>query len=419
MNVLVMGSGVIGVTTAWYLARAGHEVTVVDRLDTPATETSYANAGMLSFDYSTPWGAPGVPLKAVKWMLQDISPLYFSPGDLDTRALGWMLKMLGQCTAEAFEVNKERMLRVARYSAECFRELNRELSLDYDMRMKGTLEVFRSHRELDAAAKDVAVLERCNVPHEMVDVATCIRHEPALANVQEKIVGGLYLPGDGTGDCFKFTNALANECRKLGVVFRMNTEILSIDVAGGRVMSVTTSAGALTADKYVVALGTYAPALLDNIGIRLPIYPLKGYSLTMPILDERRAPVSTVMDQKYKVAVTRFDDRIRVGGIAEIAGFNKALTPKRRGAIEFSVRDLFPGAGDLERAEFWTGLRPMTPDSVPILGETRYDNLVLNSGHGTLGWTMSLGASRFVADVVTGRTPDIDPDGLSVARYHR
>jgi len=417
MKVLVLGSGVIGVTTAWYLAKSGNEVTVVDRLDTPATETSYANAGMLSFDYSTPWGAPGVPLKAIKWMLQDISPLYFNLRDFDLNTIRWMLKMLGQCSARAFDVNKERMLRVARYSAECFRELNQELTLDYDMRMKGTLEVFRSQKEMDAAAGDVAVLERCHVPHEMVDVDACIRHEPALANVKEKIVGGLYLPGDGTGDCYKFTNALAEECRRLGVTFMMNTEIRSIETARGKVTSVKTSAGELKADKYVVALGTYAPLLLDKIGIRLPIYPLKGYSLTMPIIDESKAPVSTVMDQKYKVAVTRFDDRIRVGGIAEITGFNKELNPKRRSAIEFSVRDLFPGGGDVDKAEFWTGLRPMTPDSVPILGETPYDNLILNSGHGTLGWTMSLGSSRFVADIVNGKKPDISPDGLSMARY--
>ena len=417
MKVLVLGSGVVGVTTAWYLAKSGNEVTVVDRLDTPATETSYANAGMLSFDYSTPWGAPGVPLKAIKWMLQDISPLYFHLRDFDLNTIRWMIKMLGQCSASAFDINKERMLRVARYSGDCFRELNKELTLDYDVRMKGTLEVFRSQKEMDSAASDVAILERCQVPHEMVDVNTCIKQEPALANVKEKIVGGLYLPGDGTGDCYKFTNALAEECKKLGVRFMMGTEIQSIETGNGTITGVKTTAGELTADKYVVALGSYAPFLLGKIGIDLPIYPLKGYSLTMPIIDESKAPVSTVMDQKYKVAVTRFDDRIRVGGIAEISSYNKELNPKRRGAIEFSVRDLFPGAGDVDGAELWTGLRPMTPDSVPILGETQYDNLILNSGHGTLGWTMSLGSSKFVADIVNGKAPDIDPDGLSVARY--
>ena len=417
MKVLVLGSGVVGVSTAWYLAKAGHEVTVVDRLDTPATETSYANAGMLSFDYSTPWGAPGVPLKAIKWMMQDISPLYFSLKDFDLNTIGWMMKMLGQCTHKAFDVNKERMLRVARYSAQCFHELNEEVALDYDVRMKGTLEVFRSQKEMDGAQGDVEILKKCDVPHEMIDVAGCIKHEPALGNVKEKIVGGLYLPGDGTGDCYKFTNALAEQCKKLGVNFMMETEINSIETAAGSITGVQTSAGKLTADKYVVALGTYSPFILGKIGIKTPIYPLKGYSLTMPITDESKAPVSTVMDQKYKVAVTRFDDRIRVGGIAEIANHNKDLVQKRRASIEYTVKDLFPGGGDVEAAEFWTGLRPMTPDSVPIIGNTKYDNLVLNTGHGTLGWTMSLGTAKFVADVVSGKPTDINPDGLSIDRY--
>ena len=417
MKILVLGSGVIGVTSAWYLAKAGHEVTVVDRLETPATEASYANAGMLSFDYSTPWGSADVPLKVMKWMLQDISPLYFSLKDFDANTLRFMTRMLGQCNTRAFDINKERMLRVARYSAQCFRELNNEVLLDYDLRMKGTLEVFRSQKEMDAASGDIAILQRCQVPHKLVDVAECIEREPALANVREKIVGGLFLPGDGTGDCYKFTNGLAEECRKLGVTFLMETDIQSIETAKGKVTCVKTSAGELRADKYVVALGSYSPFLLSKIGIQVPVYPLKGYSLTMPIIDADKAPVSTVMDQKYKVAVTRFDDRIRVGGIAEIASYNKELSDKRRAAIEFSVRDLFPGGGDVEAAEFWTGLRPMTPDSVPVLGETRYDNLILNTGHGTLGWTMSLGASKFVADIVSGNTPDIDPAGLSVARY--
>jgi len=417
MKVLVLGSGVTGVTAAWYLAKSGHEVTVVDRLDTPATETSYANAGMLSFDYSTPWGAPGVPFKAIKWMMQDISPLYFSIKDFDARTIGWMMAMLGQCTQKAFDVNKERMLRVARYSAECFRELNSEITLDYDVRMKGTLEVFRSQKEMDGAQGDVDVLKKCNVPHEMIDIATCIKHEPALANVKEKIVGGLYLPGDGTGDCYKFTNALAEECKKLGVKFMMETEITAIETQGDEISGVQTSAGKLTADKYVVSLGCQSYFALKKIGIKAPIYPLKGYSLTMPITDESKAPVSTVMDQKYKVAVTRFDDRIRVGGIAEIANMNKDLVQKRRAAIEFSVKDLFPGGGDVEAAEFWTGLRPMTPDSVPIIGKTRYSNLVLNTGHGTLGWTMSLGTAKFVADIISGKPTDIDPSGLSADRY--
>ncbi|KXI30507.1 D-amino acid dehydrogenase [Paraglaciecola hydrolytica] len=417
MQVLILGSGVLGVTSAWYLAKEGHTVTVVDRLENVALETSYANAGMLSFDYSTPWAAPGVPFKAIKWMMQDISPLYFHLKEFDAKTVNFLTKMMTQCTQSAFDINKERMLRVARYSGECFKSLRKELNIHYDGRASGTLEIFRSEKEMLGAKSDIAVLKKCNVPHQLVDVDGCIKHEPALANVRSKIVGGLHLPGDETGDCFKFTNALAEECKKLGVTFKMSTTIDSLETQNNQISGVNTSAGKLTADKYLVCLGSYGAAILAKIGINVPIYPMKGYSLTMPIVDESKAPVSTVMDQKYKVAVTRFDDRIRIGGIAEIANYNKELQAKRRGAIEFSVRDLFPGAGDVETAEFWTGLRPMTPDSVPILGGTKYTNLLLNTGHGTLGWTMSLGSSKFVADIISGRKPDINPEGLALERY--
>ena len=417
MEVLILGSGVLGVTSAWYLAKEGHTVTVVDRLDNVALESSYANAGMLSFDYSTPWAAPGVPLKAIKWMMQDISPLYFNLKEFDAKTVNFLTRMMAQCTQSAFDINKERMLRVARYSGQCFKALRKELDIQYDGRTGGTLEVFRSEKAMLGAKSDIAVLQKCNVPHKLVNVDECIKYEPALSNVRHKIVGGLHLPGDETGDCFKFTNMLAEECKKLGVTFKMATTIDSLEIQNNNITGVNTSAGKLTADQYLVCLGSYAPAILGKIGIDVPIYPMKGYSLTMPIVDESKAPVSTVMDQKYKVAVTRFDDRIRVGGIAEIANYNKELQQKRRSAIEFSVRDLFPGGGDVERAEFWTGLRPMTPDSVPVLGGTRYTNLKLNTGHGTLGWTMSLGSSKFVADLISGRKPDINPDGLAVDRY--
>ncbi|MCG5524082.1 D-amino acid dehydrogenase [Ectothiorhodospira haloalkaliphila] len=417
MKVLVLGSGVIGVSSAWYLARAGHEVTVVDRLEGPAMETSHANAGMLSFDHSTPWAAPGVPLKAIRWLLQDMAPLYINPKALDMRAVRFLARMVGQCTTARFQVNKARMLRVARYSAACFKELREELPLHYDGRCQGTLELYRTEKDLADADANVAILKRYDIPHALLDVDACIRQEPALANVREKIAGGVLLPGDETGDCHKFTCALAEGCETMGVTFQMNTRVDAIATDNGKVTGVRTSNGTLTADRYVMALGCESAHVLRGIGIHLPIYPLKGYSLTMPVLDEDRAPQSTLMDQKYKVAITRFDQRIRVGGVAEIAGDNKDLPPQRRAAIEYVVRDLFPGGGDVEAAEFWTGLRPMTPDSVPILGHTRYNNLFLNIGHGTLGWTMSLGSSRFVADVVSGRTPGIDPEGLGVDRY--
>lgn len=416
MKVLVLGSGVIGVTNAWYLAKEGHEVTVVDRQPEAALETSYGNAGMISPGYAMPWAAPGVPIKAMKWMMQDLAPLAIQP-KLDSSMYIWMSKMLRNCSEAAYAVNKERMLRIAEYSRDCFVDLRNEIDIDYEQRTGGTLQLFRTQKQLDSAAKDMAILKECDVPFEALDTAGCVKAEPALAYVNEKIVGGLRLPGDETGDCFKFTQSLAKECEALGVKFMFNTSVDALDVEKGDVTGVHTSAGLLTADKYVVAMGSYSPLLLAQIGIKVPVYPIKGYSLTLPIVDESRAPVSTVMDETYKVAVTRFDDRIRVGGTAEITGYDLGLPEKRRASVDHVVDDLFHGGGDLSKAEFWSGLRPMTPDSVPVLGETKYKSLFLNTGHGTLGWTMSLGSSRYVADLMCGREPHISTAGLSVARY--
>ncbi len=417
MKVLILGGGVIGVTSAWYLARAGHEVTLVERQPEVALETSFANAGMLSFDYSTPWGGPGVPLKAIKWSLQEISPLHFNLKEFDFNTVSWMLKMLAQCNSDAFNINKERMLRVARYSRDCFADLRHELPIQYDGRQRGTLVVFRSPEQIEAAEKDLSVLRKSHIPHELLDREACLKAEPALAHVKDKVAGGLSLPGDETGDCHKFTQSLAQSCRDLGVNFMLSTRIDGLQTKGNDIEFVRTSAGDLKADAYLMALGSYSPLMLAPLDIHLPVYPLKGYSLTMPVLDESRSPVSTVMDESAKVAITRFDDRIRVGGIAEIASYNTQLDQKRRRSIEHSVRDLFPGAGDVDNATFWTGLRPMTPDSVPVLGPTQYKNLWLNTGHGTLGWTMSMGSAHFISDMISGRTPEIDPAGLSLARY--
>ena len=416
MKVLVLGSGVIGVTNAWYLAKEGHEVTVVDRQPEAALETSYGNAGMISPGYAMPWAAPGVPIKAMKWMMQDLAPLAIQP-KLDSSMYIWMSKMLRNCSEAAYAVNKERMLRIAEYSRDCFVDLRKEIDIDYEQRTGGTLQLFRTQKQLDSAAKDMAILKECDVPFEALDTAGCVKAEPALAYVNEKIVGGLRLPGDETGDCFKFTNALAEECKKMGVKFKMKTDILNINTDGGEVVNVSTSRGKMTSDAYLVALGSYSTLMLSKIGLKVPVYPIKGYSLTLPIIDPSKAPTSTIMDETYKVAVTRFDDRIRVGGTAEIASYNKELEEKRRANVEFVVNDLFPGGGDIEQAEFWTGLRPMTPDGTPILGETNISNLFLNTGHGTLGWTMSLGSGKYVADVISQKTPDIDSEGLSVARY--
>jgi D-amino-acid dehydrogenase len=416
MKILVLGSGVIGVTNAYYLAKLGHEVTVVDRQPAAALETSYANAGQLSPGYSSPWSAPGVPLKAVKWMMQDLAPLRIQPA-LDPVLFKWMAKMLGNCTEAAYRVNKSRMLRVAEYSRDSMVELNNNVVLNYDQRFGGTLQVFRTEKQVASSKADVAILKECGVDYEELDRQGCVAREPALAHVKEKIVGGLRLPGDGTGDCFKFTQGLAKECEKLGVTFMYNTAIKGLIVDQGDIQGVQLESQVIKADRYVVALGSYSPLLLSKVGIKIPVYPVKGYSLTLPIIDQSRAPVSTVMDETYKIGVTRFDDRIRVGGTAELTGYDLSLKDKRRNNVDFVVSDLFSGGGDLSKAEFWTGLRPMTPDGTPVLGATKYPSLYLNTGHGTLGWTMAVGSARFVTDIISGRQPDIDPSGLNIERY--
>src|SRR4051794_14597165 len=418
MRVIVLGSGVVGVASAYYLAEAGHEVAVIDRQDGPAQETSFANAGQVSPGYSSPWAAPGIPLKALKWLFMRHRPLFIWPTP-DPDKVRFGLAMLRNCTSARYELNKSRMVPIAEYSRDLLRELRREAGIAYDERSQGLLQLFRDRKQLDSTGKDVAILDRFGVPYELLDRAGCVRVEPALGLVREKIAGGLRLLGDETGDCFEFTNALAAVCRQLGVEFRYGTRIDGLSTEGDRVTGVATDKDILTGDAYVVALGSHAPPLLRRIGVALPVYPVKGYSLTIPITDPSGAPQSTVMDETHKVAITRLGDRIRVGGMAELDGYNMKLRPARRATLEHVVTDLFPKGGDVAKAGFWCGLRPMTPDGPPVIGRAKYANLWLNTGHGTLGWTMSCGSGRGVADLLSGRKPEIDAQGLGIERYAR
>jgi D-amino-acid dehydrogenase len=421
MHVIILGSGVIGVTTAYYLARTGIEVTVIERGDGPALETSFANAGQVSPGYSTPWAAPGVPLKAIKWLFQRHAPLSVrSDGSLFQ--LRWMAAMLRNCTDSRYRINKERMVRIAEYSRDCLRELREETGIAYEQRSRGVLQVFRKAGQLAAAQRDVEVLREFGVAHELLDRDGLASAEPALGKVADKLIGGLRTLNDETGDCYLFTTRLAEQARALGVRFRFNTSVESMLHERSRIkgVRVTTSDGeieTLHADRYVLAMGSYSRELLAPLHLDLPVYPVKGYSLTLPIVDTGAAPVSTVMDETYKVAMTRFDSRIRVGGMAELGGFDLRLNPRRRETLEMVVGDLFPGASDVAKGEFWTGLRPMTPDSTPIVGATRFPELFLNTGHGTLGWTMACGSGRLIADLVTERKPAIRHDDLALARY--
>ncbi|NPT38150.1 D-amino acid dehydrogenase [Paraburkholderia xenovorans] len=415
MRVVVLGSGVVGVTSAYYLARAGHEVTVIDREAGPALETSFANAGQISPGYASPWAAPGVPLKAVKWMFQKHAPLAIRLDGTQFQ-LQWMWQMLQNCTSSRYAVNKGRMVRLAEYSRDCLQALRAETGIQYEGRTGGTLQVFRTQQQFEGAAKDIAVLQEANVPYELLSPAELAQAEPALAAVSHKLTGGLRLPGDETGDCQMFTTRLAALAEQLGVKFRYNTPIDALAMAGDRIAGVKCGEELVRADSFVVALGSYSTQFLSGL-VKIPVYPLKGYSITAPIVNEPSAPVSTVLDETYKIAITRFDDRIRVGGMAEIVGFDKSLRQARRETLELCVNDLFPGGGDTSKATFWSGLRPMTPDGTPIVGRTSVANLFLNTGHGTLGWTMSCGSGQLLADVMSGKQPAIKADDLSVHRY--
>lgn len=416
MKAIVLGSGVLGTTTAYYLARLGHEVVVIDRRDGPALETSFANAGEVSPGYSAPWAAPGVPLKAAKWLFMKHAPLILRP-QMDPFQWRWMFSMLLNCNARSYAVNKGRMVRLAEYSRDALRELRAETGIAYDERAKGTLQLFRKQQQVDASVADMAVLDRFGVPYRALDAEGCVGVEPGLRFSRDRIVGGLLLPGDETGDCFKFTNALAEKAKALGVEFRFGVTIEALVRSGRSVTGVRTSAGEVSGDALVVALGSYSRFLLEPLGFSVPVYPVKGYSITLPVTQEDAAPVSTVLDETYKVAVTRLGERIRVAGMAELNGYNLDLPQSRRDTVEHVVSDLYPKGGDVSKSEFWCGLRPMTPDGTPILGPTAYRGLYLNTGHGTLGWTMACGSGRVMADLISGRKTDIDMGGLTLDRY--
>lgn len=416
MRIAVLGGGVVGVTTAYYLAREGHEVTLVERRSGPAQETSYANAGEISPGYASPWAAPGVPMKAMQWLLMEHAPLIVRPR-LDGAMLRWMLATLRNCTASAYARNKRRMVRLAEYSRDQLADLRATTGIRYDERTQGTLQLFRTQAQVEGVAKDIEVLQRNGVAFEVLDAAGCVEAEPGLSFAAEPFVGGLRLPRDETGDCHMFTLELARLAAGLGVRFRFGETVRALRVSDNHVVAAVTDRDEIEAELFVAALGSYTPALVAPLGLRLPVYPVKGYSLTADIRLADRAPVSTVLDESYKIAITRLGDRVRVGGMAELSGFDDGLPPSRRATLVRSAASLFPEAGNWGEARFWSGLRPMTPDGTPVVGSTPIANLYLNTGHGTLGWTMACGSARVIVAQIGGREPDIEAADLALARY--
>lgn len=416
MKILVLGSGVIGVTSAWYLARAGHEVTLVDRQSQPAMETSFANGGQVSWGAANPWATPEIPGKAIAWLFKRHSPLVLRP-TLDPAMWSWLVQMLRNCTHARYLKNKESQLRLSRYSHACLVELRDEIGLTYDRGAPGLLVLYRHQHDLAIAKREAQLLDRLGIGYQFLDPNACVAYEPALRSSQDKLVGGMLFAGDESGDCRQFTEQLALRAQQQGVKFHTSTHITRLIADGKRITRVVTDRGELTADAYVLACGSYSPLLLKPIGIRLPVYPVKGYSLTVPITNSAAAPQGTLTDETYKLVVTRMGDRLRAAGTAELTGYDLTLRPERLATLRHVLHDLFPTAADSAGGEAWTGLRPMTPDNPPVIGATEYKNLFLNTGHGTLGWTMACGSGRLLADILSSRKPDIDLDGLTLARF--
>ncbi|XXQ67946.1 D-amino acid dehydrogenase [Neisseriaceae bacterium B1] len=416
MKVVILGAGIIGIASAYYLNRAGHDVTIIEREAGVADGTSFANAGQLSFGYTTPWAAPNIPMKAFKWLGKAHSPLIIKP-DGSLFQMRWLAHMTANCNSVAYARNQSRMMRISEYSRAMFAEFEQTENLNFEQRHKGTLHLFRNADAFRLHQQQMGVLDSFNVPYQTLNAEEVLQFEPALAHIQAQISGAFHLPNDSTGDCRVFTQKLAELLQQRGVKFKFNQEISRLNISGSHVESVIAGGETFNADAFLCALGCFSRPVLQQIGLDLPIYPVKGYSITLDIEDESRAPQSTVLDETYKVALTRFDKRIRVGGMAELSGYRLERPEVHRETLSMVVNELFPNSGNTATASYWSGLRPVTPDSTPIIGCTRLDNLFTNAGHGTLGWTMSLGSGRIVADLMTLGQAEVATDDLSLARY--
>jgi D-amino-acid dehydrogenase len=412
MRVLVLGAGVIGTAAAWYLHKSGHDVTVLDRQGGAGRETSYANGGQISVSHAEPWANPSAPLKLLKWLGREDAPLLFRLR-ADARQWRWGLSFLAQCTPGNTRRNIEQIVNLGLYSRASLQELRQETQIRYDHLERGILHFYTSQSEFDAAQVPAQVMREHGADLDMLTPDEVVAIEPALAAARDTIVGGSMTVTDESGDAGMFTRELARLCAVNGVEFRYNTTIFGLDregdaITGVRVRQEDGSYATLTADAYLVCLGSYSHMLVGEHGIDLNIYPAKGYSVTMPVADPSRAYSVSLTDDEYKLVFSRLGDRLRIAGTAELNGYNLELNKVRCDAIVRRVDQLFPGAGDPSGATFWTGLRPATPSNVPYIGRTRVKNLFLDTGHGTLGWTHACGSGRAIADIISGVQPDVN-----------
>jgi D-amino-acid dehydrogenase len=412
MHVIVVGAGIIGVSTAYYLNAAGCQVTVLERHSGVAQEASFGNAGVIAPGYVTPWAAPGMPKKVLASLFEKDAPIVFRP-NLDPRLWLWAIRWLGQCTPERYRVNRERMQRLAFYSRIQLHALREEHELQYEQ-SEGLLQLFRSERDLELAQPGLEMLKAAGVRHTLFSAAQCREVEPGLS--ENPLVAGLHLPDDESGNCPLFARLLRDLSAARGVTYSFGARVLGIESAASGVV-VATEHLRLPADAVVLATGVDSARLLRPLGMRVPLYPVKGYSATVTIREPTYAPLHALMDEAYKVAITRMGQRIRIAGTAELG--RRDLKP-REAALATLIkvaRDWFPGAADYSRATYWTGARPMLPDGPPLLGTSRVPRVWLNLGHGSTGWAMAAGSGRILADLVTGKVPEIALDGLTIARY--
>ena len=411
MRVVVLGGGIVGTASAWFLRQDGHEVTLVERQSGVALETSFANACQISASQSEPWASPSAPAKILQWLGKEEAPLLFRLR-ADPNQWLWALQFLTHCTPGSTRSNIRDCVRLALHGRKTLRELRRDLALEYDQIERGILHFYVDPEEFEGAKAAAAIMRELGCDRRAVSAQEAVEIEPALAPMRDKIAGADYCAEDESGDIFKFTQQLAQHAQARGVTLRFNHLATRVLTAGGRATGVEVVEPdgwhkIIDADAVVVALGSYSRELLLPLGIYLSLYPGKGYSATYAIVDPARAPTVSVTDDAFKMAVTRLGDRLRVAGTAELSGFSRDLNSTRCEMLTRRVRELFPGAADYDKPRYWTGLRPMTPSNVPLIGRTRVPNVYVNTGHGTLGWTMGAGSGQIIADVVAGRTPAV------------
>ena len=411
MHILVLGAGVVGTTTAWYLQKQGHQVTVVDRQNQAGLETSYANGGQISVSHAEPWANPSAPLKVMKWLFQPDAPLLFRPR-LDPAQWRWALSFLGQCTSARAAHNIRKMVNLGTYSRSQLQALRKEAGIEYNHLEKGILHFYTNPAEFDGAMEPTRIMQDLGCDRQIIDADRAVELEPALKPIRNRIAGATYTSEDESGDARMFTQNLAKRCAEAGVEFRYGTEILGFERAGERVLGIQTLRDGhhetLRADAYVLSMGSFSAALASQLGIFLNIYPAKGYSITVPVKNEEAAFNVSLTDDEYKLVYSRLGDRMRVAGTAELNGYSRKLNYTRCRAIVRRTAEVMPEAGYWDQAEFWTGLRPATPSNVPYIGKSHFANLYLNTGHGTLGWTHSCGSAAALADIIDGRKPEVD-----------